>query len=762
MSAKRRTRKLTPTPGLASARPRAVRSIAGVPLEEVIAITELDDRPARAPDFESESRALVGLMKALREADANVLQKLAETALSLCRAHSAGVSLEEEQQGRRVFRWHGAAGRWAPFIGRAVPRDASPCGVVVDRNVPLLMRHPGRHFTFPYADVPPITEALLVPFTADGVAVGTIWLGSHDQSRRFDREDLRVLASLGECASLAYRALARNAAMQVALVKERADFALLRAISAALIRENDIDALYEQILDAATSIMGSERASLQILGEGKLCLLGWRGFDAASVRYWQEVRADSASACGRALSRKERVVIEDTELCEVLAGTKDLAEFRRAGIRSVQSTPLISRTGELVGILSTHWRAPHSPAAGELRLLDVLARMAADLIERARTEQAMREVDRRKDEFLAILSHELRNPLAPITTGLELLRRPDNPPELIASIHLMMSRQISHLTRLVNDLLDLSRITRGTIELQRATIELSGVIGAAVDLARPLIDQRGHDLVVEQPVRSPCVNGDLERLTQVVSNVLGNAARYTDPGGRIHLVVRNEDGYALIIVRDSGLGIPAGQLEQVFGMFAQVPEHRARGGGGGLGVGLALARRLIELHGGTIVARSAGLGHGSEFVIRLRLADAAELSDEVMRHGVNDAHAAGRRILIVEDNVDAADSLRTALESLGHTVRTAQDASEGLAAVDEFSPQAVLLDIGLPGIDGYEAARRVRSSLGRGVQLIAVTGWGQERDRERARQAGFDAHLTKPISIGALASVLNREASRVA
>jgi signal transduction histidine kinase/ActR/RegA family two-component response regulator len=759
MSPNRRTRKLAPTPAPST---RAAPAVPRVPLEEVIATAELERRPTRAPDFESESRALVGLMRALREADTNVLQKLADTALRLCGAQSAGVSIEEEEEGRRVFRWHGAAGRWASLRGRTIPRDSSPCGTVLERNTPVLMKRPARFFTMPCADSLPVTETLLVPFTADGVTVGTVWLGSHDEGRRFDREDLRLLTSLSECASLAYRALARHSEMRVALVKERGDFALLREISAALIRENDINALYEQILEAATSIMLSDCATLQMLRDGKLCLLAWKGLDGQSVRYWREVEADSPSACGKALNAKERVAITDTERCETLIDTPVLAEFRRSGIRSVQSTPLTSRAGELVGILSTHWREPQTPAAGELRLFDVLARMAADLIERARTEQAMRAADRRKDEFLAILSHELRNPLAPITTGLELLRRPSNSPELVGSIHLMMSRQVSHLTRLVNDLLDLSRITRGTVELQRATLELRVVIEAAIDLARPLIDQRGHDLIVEQPARSPCVDGDLERLTQVVSNVLGNAAKYTDPGGKIHLRVSQEGGHALISVRDSGLGIPAGQLEQVFAMFAQVPEHRARAGGGGLGIGLALARRLIELHGGTIVAGSEGFGQGSEFLIRLPVAAAAEASDDAASHSTHDAPHLHQRILIIEDNVDAADSLRVGLESLGHTVRTTRTAAEGLDMVAAFSPEAVLLDIGLPEIDGYEAARRLRSRLGGDVWLIAVTGWGQERDRERAREAGFDAHLTKPVTLEALARVLQRSASRVA
>ncbi|MGH8179489.1 MAG: GAF domain-containing protein, partial [Steroidobacteraceae bacterium] len=257
MSPSRKTRNRAPAQ-------LAVQPCGRLPLEAVIATAELEHRPARAPDFESESRELVGLMRALRDADANVLQKLADTALRLCRAQSAGVSIEEEEQGGRFFRWRGAAGRWASLRGGTMARDSSPCGAVLDRNAPVLMKYPQRHFPMPHEDTLPVTETLLVPFMANGVTVGTVWLAAHDESRRFDREDLRLLTTLGECASVAYQALERNSQMRVALVKERGDFALLREISAALIRENDIDSLYEQILEAATSIMLCDCASLQI------------------------------------------------------------------------------------------------------------------------------------------------------------------------------------------------------------------------------------------------------------------------------------------------------------------------------------------------------------------------------------------------------------------------------------------------------------------------------------------------------------------
>jgi CheY-like chemotaxis protein len=270
---------------------------------------------------------------------------------------------------------------------------------------------------------------------------------------------------------------------------------------------------------------------------------------------------------------------------------------------------------------------------------------------------------------------------------------------------------------------------------------------------RPLIDQRRHDLVLEHASCPLPVDGDLERLTQVVSNVLGNAARYTDPEGQIHLRVDAEAGQAVIRVRDTGLGIPAAKLEEVFEMFSQVAEHRARSGGG-LGIGLALSRRLVELHGGSIWATSQGLGHGSEFIICLPLASSIGAVDEMISERCPVSQA-GRHVLIVEDNVDAANALRLALESFGHAVEVAHDGPSGLAKLEELAPEVVLLDIGLPGMDGYEAARQVRlSRRGRDVLLIAVTGWGQKDDRERSREVGFDAHLTKPASLEELRAVM--------
>jgi PAS domain S-box-containing protein len=377
-----------------------------------------------------------------------------------------------------------------------------------------------------------------------------------------------------------------------------------------------------------------------------------------------------------------------------------------------------------------------------------------DITERKHAEEALRAADRRKDEFLAVLGHELRNPLAPLRSGVELLELARDRPELIESIRVMMQRQLGHLVHLVDDLLDLSRITRGDIRLQQVVIELETAVAAAVELTRPLIDERGHRLTVEAAAEPIHVRGDFERLTQIVGNLLGNAAKYTPPGGTIEVRTESSERHALVRVRDTGYGIPREQLEQVFEMFTQVPEHRRQVGGGGLGIGLALSRRLAELHGGTLQATSEGLGAGSEFSLRLPLCEAPA------PRPANGAHSADapppRRVLLVDDNADAADSLRLVLDLQGHATEVAYDSTSALRAVERFGPECVLLDIGLPVVDGYETARRIRALPGgSAIRLIAITGWGQQEDKERAVAAGFDAHLTKPVDSAALSALLS-------
>jgi signal transduction histidine kinase/ActR/RegA family two-component response regulator len=387
-----------------------------------------------------------------------------------------------------------------------------------------------------------------------------------------------------------------------------------------------------------------------------------------------------------------------------------------------------------------------------LRARDRQYEMREHLQERLRAEGALRIADQRKDEFLATLGHELRNPLAPLLTALQLLKVAARSDRAIGRATVVMERQVNHLVRLVNDLLEVSRITRGLIDVQREPVDLAYVIHSAVDTSRPLIDAAGHTLSLDLPAGPIVVHGDSVRLTQVFANLLTNAAKYTNAGGRIWLSVRRDSNTAIVSVRDNGIGIDPAQLASVFEMFTQV-DRSTRLAQGGLGIGLTLVRSLVTMHGGRVHARSLGLGTGSEFVVELPAVSARMASPEQEREA---ERLLPRRILIVDDNHDSADTLGALLGKLGATVSVVYRGREALDALREFEPDVMILDIGMPEMDGYEVARQVRSTQNHNhVLLIALTGWGQEHDREASHAAGFDHHMVKPPDLRALCDVLN-------
>jgi two-component system CheB/CheR fusion protein len=543
-----------------------------------------------------------------------------------------------------------------------------------------------------------------------------------------------------------------------------------------------------------------------------------------------------------------------------------------AGYRSVQSTPILSQTGTVIGTLSTHYRTPHRPSERDENWLDLCARTAADFIERKRQEEALRvseqrwrtmaealpnlvwsdlpdgqcdwlstqwgkytgipenellglrwletvihpddrertlacwqaacadkadydleyrirrydgeyhwfktrgvpvrddegkivywfgtctdiedgkrlqaalkEADRKKDEFLATLAHELRNPLAPIRNAVQLFYMMGPIPPELQNARDTLDRQVRQMTRLVDDLLDVSRISRGKINLQKQPCDLSPILSNAVEASRPLIEARCQELTLTLPPAPVYVDADTARLAQVFSNLLNNAAKFTQSGGHIWLNTERQGSDVVVTVKDNGTGIPADKLPRLFELFSQV-EGSLSHSQGGLGIGLHLVKRLLVMHGGSVTARSDGLGKGSEFVVRLPVIVEASGASIPTKKDETTFPQSYLRILIVDDNRDAADSLGMMLRLMGNDIRTAYDGEEAVTAAEEFRPDVVLLDIGLPKLNGYEACHRIREQLwSKGMVLIAVTGWGQEDDRRRSHEAGFDHHMVKPV-----------------
>jgi PAS domain S-box-containing protein len=419
-------------------------------------------------------------------------------------------------------------------------------------------------------------------------------------------------------------------------------------------------------------------------------------------------------------------------------------------IRGLLALPLIGRSGKNLGVLLLSDRYEGEFTREDEFVATQLAQLASVIIENHDLYARLAEGDRRKSEFLAMLGHELRNPLAPIAMAVEVLRRVAVPNKQVQWVTDVVGRQVVHLTRLVDDLLDVSRITRDKIELHMEALELDRVVAQAVETSRLLPVAREREFTVDVPPELR-VRGDVVRLAQLVSNLLNNAAKFTDVGGRIALTAERDDGEVVLTVRDDGVGIPPEMLARVFDLFAQVEGSRDRALGG-LGIGLTLVKRLVEMHGGTVAARSEGRGRGSEFVVRLPALPPAVVHPS-SRNGASarastaperPPSAPVRRVLVVDDMVDAAESLGRLLELQGHHVHVVHDGLAALDAADGFRPEIVFLDIGLPGLDGIEVARRLRLRA-HAMMIVAMTGFGRYEDRRETREAGFDHHLVKPV-----------------
>jgi CheY-like chemotaxis protein/two-component sensor histidine kinase len=378
---------------------------------------------------------------------------------------------------------------------------------------------------------------------------------------------------------------------------------------------------------------------------------------------------------------------------------------------------------------------------------------------RPQTEQELREADRRKDEFLAVLAHELRNPLAPLQHGLEIIRQVAAPDLTLTRTVNMMERQMRQLVRLVDDLRDVSGFARGKLQLQRRPVVLMSAVAQALEASRPILEAHGHDPSVDCRDDRLAVLGDPIRLAQILTNLLSNCAKNTEPGGAISLTLERDGDDAVISVSDTGIGIPPDYLEDVFEMFSQVRAHQARSSGG-LGIGLALVRRLVKMHGGSVTAHSPGIGAGSTFTVRLpAIAEPVSMKDAPAAAEPAAAVKGGkvRRFLVVDDNDDAAALLAVLLELEGHEVQTAANGGDAVNRAESFRPEVVLMDLEMPGIDGFEASRRIRARpWGNTILIAALTGWGQDVDRRRAHEAGVDLHFVKPVDTTTLLGAVAR------
>ena len=398
------------------------------------------------------------------------------------------------------------------------------------------------------------------------------------------------------------------------------------------------------------------------------------------------------------------------------------------------ANPLIDESGAVIGAVNV--------------LVDITSRTSA--------ENAVRDADRSKSEFLATLAHELRNPLAPIANALAILQLKSEPAPDVRWAVEVIDRQMRQMTRLIDDLLDVARITCNKLELRRERIELSGVLRSAIERSRPFIEACGHEFAVTAPTETIYLDADLTRLAQVISNLLDNAAKYTERGGRIWLRAERQESDVVVCVRDTGVGIPREMQPHIFEMFTQVDRGGDRSKGG-LGIGLALVRQLVEMHGGRIAVQSDGPGTGSAFTVRLPAVVGQPLAQpEIVRGADRRPAHSSLRILVVDDNRDAAASLGMLLRIMGIDTRTAVDGVDAMTAASGFRPNVILLDIGLPKLSGYEVAKRIRREpWGNQIVLVAVTGWGQETDRDQSKSAGFDHHLVKPVDPAALVQLLD-------
>ncbi|HYV99374.1 MAG TPA: PAS domain S-box protein [Gemmatimonadaceae bacterium] len=667
-------------------------------LDTVLCTEELERRTPRPADYEAENRAITTVVDAMAYSPSTVMKVIADAVLAMLDVDAAGVSMGADAAVGTRLHWRAVSGVWESQSGRSFSRDACPSGEVLTANRPLLFSRPERRYTDFRDLLPPAEELLLAPFHAGEKAVGAIWAVSTNPQRTFDAEDRRQLVSVANVGSSAYQAQQTlDASARLASIVESSDDAIV---------SKDLNGVIQSWNAGAERLFGYTAA--EAIGRPITMII-------------PEDRLHEEPAVLDRIRRGERI-----EHYETVRKRKDGSLFEI----SLTVSPVTDARGRVVGA----------------------SKIARDITDRKAAERAMHDADRRKNEFLSLLAHELRNPLAPIRNTVEILQRFSMDDARLQPAADMMRRQVAQMERLIDDLLDVGRITGGKVELQRETVEVTTIVRQAVDMIRPTVDAMEHELAVSIPPVEMFVDGDPVRLTQIIGNVLHNACKFTNRRGRVGIGVQRERNQVAIRIWDTGIGIAPQHISRIFEKFEQVDTSLERSRDG-LGLGLTLVKWLLEMHGGTIEARSPGLGLGSEFVIRLPLVDAPAARSESSSGGARSVRT--RRILVVDDNRDSALSLGMLLRIAGHDVHTAHDGLDAVTVAATIRPDIVILDLGLPRLNGYDAAKRIRENAGgHPPRMVALTGWGQDEDRRRTTEAGFDAHLVKPVDLDALTRVI--------
>ncbi len=522
---------------------------------------------------------------------------------------------------------------------------------------------------------------------------------------------------------------------------------LLGEAAALLLTSNEPDSMMHTLFSRIASHLEVDTYFNFMVDEAgeSLRLLSCNGISEATARSISRLEFGQAICGTVALLRRPMVATE------IQTSTDPKAQLVKSfGIKTYACNPLM--IGErLLGTLSFASRSKERFDEGELEFLRTVTQYVTVAHERLRLVEQLREKDRRKDDFLATLAHELRNPLAPVRNAAQIIKLRGSSDPDIQNARDIIERQMGHLTRLVDDLLDVSRITRGKITIQRERLGLGVILTNAMEASRPVVEASGHELTISLPQEPLFLEGDLTRLVQVFGNILVNAAKYTDRDGQIWLTARREGSDVVVSVKDTGIGIPLDHLPRVFEMFSQVDSALERTQGG-LGIGLSLVKGLVDMHGGSVEAKSDGLGKGSEFLVRLPLlVESPKGHSALASENVAIPGSTRRRVLVADDNVDSAESLAMLLSLMGHEVAVAHDGSAAVELAAQYQPEVILLDIGMPKLNGYEVARQIRDQRwSTSVVLVALTGWGQEDDKRKAVEAGFDHHFTKPLAPGTL------------